>query len=105
MDKKAPLELSHKVMIPNNTFGIFVHLDTENQMLQVEVGDFVTKSLEGTKEYDAMACIITILTEAVDNSLCEFMDIDSEYELDKKVEVKFEGDNVIPFPDLNKRKK
>lgn len=92
-------------MIPNNTFGIFVHLDTENQMLQVEVGDFVTKSLEGTKEYDAMACIITILTEAVDNSLCEFMDIDSEYELDKKVEVKFEGDNVIPFPDLNKRKK
>ena len=52
-----------------------------------------------------MACIITILTEAVDNSLCEFMDIDSEYELDKKVEVKFEGDNVIPFPDLNKRKK
>jgi len=103
MDKKAPLELSHKVMIPNNTFGIFVHLDTENQMLQVEVGDFVTKSLEGTKEYDAMACIITILTEAVDNSLSEFMDIDPEYELKNQCEVKFDGDNVIPFPGLNRK--
>ena len=103
MDKKENIEVAHKIYIPDNTFAIFVHCDTDNDVLQIDVGDFVSESLQGTKEYDAMGVIIGELSTAIDHAMQRFRDIDPDYDVEQRIEVSLEGDNVIPFPGLNRK--
>ena len=103
MYEKEAFEIAHKIFVPDNTFAIFVHCDAENEVLQVDVGDFVSESLQGTKEYDAMGVIIGELSTAIDQALQRFRNIDPDYQVEQRIEVTLEGDNVIPFPGLNRK--
>ncbi len=104
MDDEREFELATKVLIPDNTFAIFVHLDSETQTLQVEVADYVSENLRGTKEYDGMGLIINELGVAIEEALQRFANLDPDFTIEQDIKVELEdGENVIPFPDLNTR--
>jgi hypothetical protein len=104
VDEKESFEVAHKVFIPDNTFAIFVHCDAENETLQVDVGDFVSENLVGTREYDAMGLIISELSTSIEEAMQRFAAIDPDFDIEQQISVTLEGnDNVIPFPNLNRK--
>ena len=50
-----------------------------------------------------MGMIIGELSTAIDQAMQRFRNIDPDYQVEQRIEVTLEGDNVIPFPGLNRK--
>lgn len=99
MSEKTNEEMSFPIKVPNNTFGIFVSCEPGTQSILVQSYEFVDDSIVGTKEYDAVAVLSTMIIDAINKIVDSFIEeVDDDFTQSEFTD----GDQLgLPFPKLN----
>ena len=99
MSEESKEEMNFPLKVPNNTFGIFVYCEPGSQNIMVQSYEFVDDSIVGTKEYDAVAVLSTMIADAINQIVDSFVEeVDDDF---TKSEFD-DGDQYgLPFPKLN----
>lgn len=99
MSEESKEEMNFPLKVPNNTFGIFVYCEPGSQNIVVQSYEFVDDSIVGTKEYDAVAVLSTMIVDAINQIVDSFVEeVDDDF---TKSEFD-DGDQYgLPFPKLN----
>ena len=96
---EAKEEMNFPLKVPNNTFGIFVSCEPGSQNIMVQSYEFVDDSIVGTKEYDAVAVLSTMIVDAINQIVDSFVEeVDDDFTQSEFTD----GDQLgLPFPKLN----
>lgn len=99
MSEESKEEMNFPLKVPNNTFGIFVSCEPGSQNIMVQSYEFVDDSIVGTKEYDAVAVLSTMIVDAINQIVDSFVE---EVDDDFTKSAFDDGDQSgLPFPKLN----
>lgn len=74
MSKKTEeVEIVHEIQLPDNTFAVFYHYNSETDAIEIFLGDFACDETKDTKEHDRLRVLATAvesgLTEAIEQSM------------------------------------